>query len=77
MPRLEIEGCIAVVVNENHAATRTRVSLMTHVCSDEKVAARAGGLPIEVMFQGKTESAIKGFEVLGGVHIPSSPPTSV
>ena len=36
LPSLEIEGCPAVALKENHAATRTRVSAMTHVCSEER-----------------------------------------
>ena len=75
-PSLEIEGCLAVALKENHAATRTRVSLMTHVCSDETNACRAGGLPIEVMFKGKSKAVIKGLEMPSGVHMSISPPTN-
>ena len=71
-PSLEIEGCSAVAFTENHAATRTRVSLMTPACSDAKVAAQAGGLPIEVMFTGKTKAVLTGIDVLGRVRMSSA-----
>ena len=67
-PSLDIKGCPAVALTENHAATRAHVSLTTHCCSDAKVAAQAGGLPID----GQANAALKAFDVLGGVRMSSA-----
>ena len=73
-PSLGIEGWPALVLTENHAATRTRVSLMAHACSGAKVAARAGGVPMNVMLKGKTKAVLEGLEVLGGVRMSRATP---
>ena len=44
---LEIAGAPSVRLNENHAATRERASIMTSVTSDVEATSQLGHLPLE------------------------------
>ena len=55
---LEISGAPEVVLKENTALTRARVSVLTRVSSWTASALQPGGLPIEVMFKGKTKRVL-------------------
>ena len=55
---LEILGAPEVVLKENTALTRARVSVLTCVSSWTASALQPGGLPIEVMFKGKTKRVL-------------------
>ena len=59
---LTLDGCPDVPLKENHAATRTRVSLMTTVVSTQSVLDELEhGPPLEIMFKG-TDRVLKGLE---------------
>ena len=61
---LALDGCEEVPLKENHAATRSRVSLMTSVVSTQsEVDALEHGLPLEIMFKGKTDFILRSLEV--------------
>ena len=63
---LSIDGCPDVALKENHAATRTRVSLMTSVVSSRRALAEwPAGLPLEILFKGTNR-------ILGSLDIPPS-----
>ena len=55
---LDIMGAPEVVLKENTALTRARVSVLTCVSSWTASASQPGGLPIEVMFKGKTKRVL-------------------
>ena len=60
---LALDGCEEVPLKENHAATRSRVSLMTSVVSTQsEVDALEHGLPLEIMFKGKTDFILRRLE---------------
>ena len=56
---LELVGCPAVKLKQNHAATRERVSVMTLVTSCPQEAAAASNLLVEILFRAKTNKRTK------------------
>jgi hypothetical protein len=56
---LELIGAPEAPVRECHAQTRARISVLTCVASDPDTADQPGGLPIEIMFKGKTVRTLK------------------
>ena len=61
---LALDGAEEVPLKEYHAGTRSRVSLMTTVVSQQAdVDALEHGLPLEIMFKGQTEKVLRKLEV--------------
>ena len=61
---LALDGAEEVPLKENHAATRSRVSLITTVVSQQAdVDALEHGLPVEIMFKGQTDKIVRHLEV--------------
>ena len=61
---LALDGVDEVPLKENHAATRSRVSLMTTVASRQvDVDDLEHGLPLEIMFKGKTDFILRRLEI--------------
>ena len=56
---LEICGAPSVMLKENHAATRERVSIMTCVTSDPAVAGMPGLPPLELLFRAKSDKRVR------------------
>ena len=64
---LALDGETTVALKENHAASRTRVSLMTSVVSQPReLDALEHGLPIEIMFRGS-----HGGRILSSLEAPA------
>ena len=57
---LEIAGAPAVVLKQNHAATRERASVMTCVASSLSAASQPKKLPIEIVFRAASSRRLKG-----------------
>ena len=66
---LSIVGAPEVVLKENHAATRERVSVLTSVSSDKASCLQPKRLPLEVLFRGKTKRILKGIRVPDTVNM--------
>ena len=67
---LALEGADEVPLKENHAASRSRVSLMTSVVSQQAdVDALEHGLPLEIMFKGKTDFIVRRLEVPASANV--------
>ena len=67
---LALDGAPEVPLKENHAATRSRVSLMTTVVSQQAdVDALEHGLPLEIRFKGKTDFIVKRLEVPASANV--------
>ena len=60
---LEISGAPEVVLKQNHAATRERVSVMTTVCSCPDVSSQPRLLPVEVLFKATSAKRTAKLEV--------------
>ena len=56
---LEIAGAPSVMLKENHAATRERVSIMTLCTSDPAVAAMPRLPPLELLFRAKSDKRVR------------------
>ena len=67
---LALDGADEVPLKENHAASRSRVSLMTSVVSQQAdVDALEHGLPLEIMFKGKTDFIVRRLEVPASANV--------
>jgi hypothetical protein len=66
---LELAGAPAVKLQENRAATRERVLVMTRVSSSAVARGQALGLPIEVLFKAKSARRANKLHLLGGVQV--------
>ena len=55
---LDARGAPVTAIKEAHEQTRGRISILTCCADDEDVADQAGGLPIEIMFKGKTNRTL-------------------
>ena len=66
---LEIAGAPMVVLKENHAQTRERVSLMTTVTSCEAVATWSELMPLELLCKGKSNKRIKDLRPPAGMRV--------
>ena len=56
---LDARGAPITALKEAHAQTRGRISILTCTADSEDVADQEGGLPIEIMFKGKTKRTLK------------------
>ena len=63
MSTLAIKGALEVPLKENHAATRSRFSLMTSVVSKATAASAPGLPPLEVLFKGCTNKIVRALEL--------------
>ena len=69
---LALDGETTVALKENHAACRTRVSLMTAVVSTQCwIDALEHGLPIEIMFKGSSDRLLKTLEMPAAANLYS------
>ena len=67
---LALDGADEVPLKENHAASRSRVSLMTSVVSQQAdVDALEYGLPLEIMLKGKTAFIVRRLEVPASANV--------
>ena len=69
MRTLEIAGAPSVRLNENHAATRERESIMTCVTSDVEATSPLGNLPLEVLFKAKTDRRTLSMVLPAGANV--------
>ena len=75
---LTLDSDVEVPLKENHAATRTRVSLMTCVVSSEgELNAYGNGLPLEILFRGLSERALRDLEIPDSSNVSKAQTTGL